>query len=352
VFNKKQKKMPLNDGAIFGLCNPLLDVSAHVDKDFLAKYKLEANSAILGDDDFHRKIYDEIDKKPDVEYIPGGSAQNALRTASWILKHPNVATFMGCVGNDKYADIMKEKAKEVGLNTVYQVTEKAPTGTCAVLITGKERSLVAHLSAANLFTVEHLDSKETWSYIEKAKVLYISGFFFTVSLETITRIAKYCNENGKTLCINLSAPFLSQFFKDRLLQTLPFVDILFGNDDEAKAFAKHALDLDTTDMKEIAKAIQKYQKNNDKKRTVIITQGADPVLYTTDGETVKEMAVPKIQAEKIVDTNGAGDAFVGGFLSQFAKGESLEKCIDCGIWAGGVIIQRSGCTFPEKMEYI
>jgi len=341
----------LGEGLIFGLCNPLLDVSAHVDKEFLTKYKLEANSAILGDDDFHRKIYDEVEEKGNVEFIPGGSAQNALRTASWILKHPNVATFMGCVGKDKYADIMREKAKEVGLNALYQVTEKAPTGTCAVLITGKERSLVAHLSAANLFTVDHLDHPENRAFVEKAQVHYASGFFFTVSLDTILRVAKYANDHGKTFAINLSAPFLSQFYKDRLLQALPYVDIVFGNDDEARAFAKHALNLETTEVPEIMKAIQKYQKNSSRKRTVIITQGGDPVLYTTDGETVNQIAIPKLPVEKIIDTNGAGDAFVGGFLSQYVKGETLEKCIDCGIWVSALVIQRSGCTFPEKMEY-
>lgn len=46
---------------------------------------------------------------------------------------------MGCTGKDKNADIMTEKAKEVGLNTAYQVDESTPTGTCAVLITGKDR---------------------------------------------------------------------------------------------------------------------------------------------------------------------------------------------------------------------
>ena len=59
----------------------------------------------------------------------------------------------------------------------------------------------------------------------------------------------------------------------------------------------------------------------------------------------------KLDQDKIVDTNGAGDAFVGGFLAQYAKGESLEKCIDCGIWSSTLIIQRSGCTFPESMDY-
>ena len=51
---------------------------------------------------------------------------------------------------------------------------------------------------------------------------------------------------------------------------------------------------------------------------------------------------------QIVDTNGAGDAFVGGFLAQLAKNKSIEDCVKCGIWAATEIIQRSGCTFPEK----
>ena len=46
---------------------------------------------------------------------------------------------MGCTGEDEYAEIMKQKAKEVGLNTVYQVNETVPTGKCAVLIPGNER---------------------------------------------------------------------------------------------------------------------------------------------------------------------------------------------------------------------
>ncbi len=81
---------------------------------------------------------------------------------------------MGCTGKDANAQIMKEKASDVGLNTVYQIDEKTATGTCAVLITGKDRSLVAHLSAANNFTVNHLDNDNNWSYVEKAQVYYIS----------------------------------------------------------------------------------------------------------------------------------------------------------------------------------
>ena len=126
---------------------------------------------------------------------------------------------------------MRQKAKDVGLNVVYQVNEKAPTGKCAVLITGNDRSLVAHLGAANNFTPDHLDVDHHWNHVTKAKVLYVSGFFFTVSPESIMRFAKFAHEHDRTFTVNLSAPFLSQFFKDKLVNALPYVDILFGNDD-------------------------------------------------------------------------------------------------------------------------
>jgi adenosine kinase len=60
------------------------------------------------------------------------------------------------------------------------------------------------------------------------------------------------------------------------------------------------------------------------------------------GDTVKEYPVPFIEPERVLDTNGAGDSFVGGFFSQLAQGKDIEKCIDCGIWISELVIQRSG----------
>ncbi len=61
--------------------------------------------------------------------------------------------------------------------------------------------------------------------------------------------------------------------------------------------------------------------------------------------------VPKLEEEKIIDSNGAGDAFVGGFFAQYLKNESFDKCIDCGIWISQIVIQRNGCTIPDKCDY-
>ncbi|KAJ6690459.1 hypothetical protein OIU85_006698 [Salix viminalis] len=55
--------------------------------------------------------------------------------------------------------------------------------------------------------------------------------------------------------------------------------------------------------------------------------------------------------EKLVDTNGAGDAFVGGFLSQLVQEKPIEDCVKAGCYAANVIIQRSGCTYPEKPDF-
>ena len=97
----------------------------------------------------------------------------------------------------------------------------------------------------------------------------------------------------------------------------------------------------TSDIKAIAKAISNLPKLNEKKRIVIITQGSNPVIYAI-GDELKEFEVSKIEESKIVDTNGAGDAFVGGFISQLVQEKSIEKCIHCGVWVSQLVIQRSG----------
>lgn len=113
--------------------------------------------------------------------------------------------------------------------------------------------------------------------------------------------------------MNLSAPFLCDFYKTPMLAALPYVDILFGNEAEADSFAK-VNNFQTTDRKEIALKIHQMEKVNKKRqRVVVITQGVDNILIAKDN-TVTEFPAIKLPEEKVVDTNGAGDAFVGGTL--------------------------------------
>lgn len=98
----------------------------------------------------------------------------------------------------------------------YQINGDHPTGKCAVLITGQDRSLVTKLDAANHFTVDHLEPN--WPVVEKASAFYSSGFFLTVCPDAMVKVAKYAVENKKTFALNLSAPFLPQFFSEPMMK--------------------------------------------------------------------------------------------------------------------------------------
>lgn len=160
-------------GLLIGCGNPLLDISANVDNKFLQKYDLKPNDAILASDK-HRTLYQELINDCNAEFIAGGSVQNTLRVCQWILQRPQVSVMFGCVGNDNYAHILEEKAIHDNLIVRYQHTEKEPTGTCGVMITGTHRSLCANLAAANHFSIEYLHLPENRELLEKAEFYYIS----------------------------------------------------------------------------------------------------------------------------------------------------------------------------------
>lgn len=156
--------------------NPLLDISASVEKELLAKYELKADNAILAAEK-HKDLFNELVNDYEVEYIAGGSVLNTLRVAQWILQKPNVTTFFGCVSDDKYAKILKERAAKNGVNVQFQYNPDKPTGRCAVLVTESvHRSLCADLGAAEQFTVDHIKKPENKKLIEAASFYYVSVF--------------------------------------------------------------------------------------------------------------------------------------------------------------------------------
>jgi len=271
-----------------------------------------------------------------------------------MIGQPNVCTFFGAVGADANGKTLADSATSAGVNVKYQIVEDHPTGTCAALITGTNRSLCAYLAAANHFTKSHLDKADNFALVEKARFYYITGFFLTVSPESLQTVAEYAAKNSRPFVFNLSAPFICEFFTERVVAAMPYVDILFGNETEARAYAKtqnfKGL-IDPEDVTDIALKIANLEKaNSDRKRIVVFTQGSDPVIVV-QGNRVLVYPVTKLPAEKIKDTNGAGDAFVGGFLSQYIQGKHLDTCVEGGIWAAAQVIQNLGCTFPKKNTF-
>jgi adenosine kinase len=337
------------EGVLLVIGNPLLDISAPVPQDLLDKYGLKAGNAILAEPS-HVPLYEELVKNYQVEYIAGGAGQNSARGAQWMLQAPKAVGYIGCIGNDSFGKILKEAAEKDGVSTHYLVDQSTPTGTCAVLVREKERSLVANLSAANKYKKEHFESQEIQAVVQKAQFYYFTGFFLTVSPETAIELGQYCATNNKPLLFNLSAPFLINFFWDGKMEVvLRYADVVFSNEDEAAALgAKLGWG---SDLMEIAKKLADFPKENkNRNRLVVFTQGAKSTIVCHEGKITNFQPIP-VRPEEIVDTNGAGDSFVGGFLSRFVQNKPLEECVAAGHYCACECIKRSGCTYPPTPQF-
>lgn len=337
------------------LGNPLLDLQLDVDKEYLQKYDLKDNDAILAEPK-HMDIYNEIIKNEKLILVAGGAAQNTARGAQYILP-PNSVCYFGCVGNDIYKEKLDQANAQYGLTTKYLVDETHETGKCAALIYQQHRSLVTDLGAANHFKPEHFDKPENWEIVKNASVFYVGGFHLTVSPEAILKLGKHANETNKPFILNLSAPFIPQFFKDPLDQTLPYVDYLVANETEAASYAE-SHGLEASDVESVAKAIAKSSKvNTSTPRTVIFTQGTQETVSVTydfgkDSFEVQKFPVTLLESSKICDTNGAGDAFAAGFVASIVQKKSFVEAINIGHWAARISLQVVGPSFPfPKQTY-
>ncbi|EEB06043.1 adenosine kinase [Schizosaccharomyces japonicus yFS275] len=333
--------------SLFGLENPLLDYYIAGGEEILAKYGLKANDAILAGDE-HMGIYTEACSS----YSAGGAAQNSMRAAQYVMP-PNSTVFTGCVGNDKFAEMLRESNDKAGLRSEFSVDPDTPTGVCAVVLTknGANRSLITNLGAANHYKLEHLQKPEVWAFVEKSRVIYVGGYHLTVCVDAILALAKHAAEKNKPFVLNLSAPFIPQFFKDQLDSVMPYADVVICNETEAAAFAE-SHGVESTDLKDIALAIAGYSKvNNARSRAVVITHGAESTNVAQDGK-VTVYTPNRVPAEEVVDTNGAGDAFAGGFIAALAKGQGIDYAITLGHWLGQECIKVSGTTLAEpKKQY-
>jgi adenosine kinase len=133
------------------------------------------------------------------------------------------------------------------------------------------------------------------------------------------------------------------------MATLPYVDILFANETEAAALGEAKGW--GTDVAVVALKVAALPKRSGlRPRTVVFTQGAESTIVAVGG-VVTKYAVPALAKDLIVDTNGAGDAFVGGFLAKLVQGAEMDACVKAGHFAARVVIQRSGCTVPDTCSY-
>lgn len=91
--------------------------------------------------------------------------------------------------------------------------------------------------------------------------------------------------------------------------------------------------------------------NDNKQKIVVITNAGNNIYF---GHQYKTYSFKTDKIDKIVDANGAGDSFVGGFLSQLAIDQtqgrsinehSLREMVQAGHYIASKVILSFGCSF-------
>ncbi|CAD8120322.1 unnamed protein product [Paramecium sonneborni] len=199
------------------------------------------------------------------------------------------------------------------------------------------RCLVPLIGAAAHLSDEYVN--QHIQDIKTATVLFSEVYFLYPRAELTKKIYKIASESGVNTCLTLSSVnAVSDKFND-ILAVLPYVDFLFGHEEEVEQFAKN-LKLEG-DLAQVMQQIAAYEK-----RVVVCTQGKKPTLIAKKNEVIT-VEVQLVDVSKIVGTNSAGDSFCGGFIAELLNGPDLIKCAKAGNYSASQTIQHEGSTIPK-----
>lgn len=339
--------------SLIAIGNPIVDISAEVEKEIIQKFGLKWGETVFANQ-MNIGFFTELESKPQVTYIPGGSIQNALRVCSWCLnmepmnKNKYSINMLGAVGDDIYRDKILVALKMAGVKPLLQSIPKMFTSRCGVGIYKKERCLLPEIRASNCLTDEFISEHQNEIFGNDA--LLIEGYFLQEKFELCKQLCMEFNKEKKFIILTLSAVFMVQAHYDKILEIANYSDMIVGNMEELETFSG------AKGMEKKVIFEKSFTKLAPKERLFVITDGSKGVLISKYDYKRNKMdfilqSFPSLmKTEDITDLNGAGDAFLGGFLSQFMKGSSLYSCCTAGNDAAYVILQNIGCTFPKDLK--
>ncbi|MBO5813604.1 MAG: adenosine kinase [Alistipes sp.] len=311
---------------IIGIGNALTDMLVNLrNNDILEHYGLARGSMSLVDSELQTAISKSVAGLP-YSLSLGGSAGNTIRAMACMGCQTG---FIGKVGADTTGDFFTQALENLGIAPVI-FRGKERSGKCVSLISPDgERTMVTHLGAALELKAEEIDP----SIFDGYDCLYIEGYLVqdhTLLRHTIAT-AKQC---GLKIAIDLASFNVVAENLDFLREIVAeYVDILFANEDEAKAF---------TGEQEPINALQAISEICP---LTIVKIGMRGALIKHKGEVVH---VGIMAAAKRVDTTGAGDFYAAGFLTGMCRGLSLRQCGTIGAIAAGQVIEVVGTTFGQE----
>jgi ribokinase len=210
-----------------------------------------------------------------------------------------------------------------GVDTTALITAPdVPTGLAIVMVADDGENAIAVVPGANA-ALATTDVDALREQIEQADVLLMQ---LEVPFDSVARAAEIAAAVGTTVVLNLApAADLPAGLFERL-------DVLVVNRSEAEFLDGSEL----TDLAAFTAAGHRLRERGP--AAVVITAGGDGAVVA-DGEG--DTHVPALEVE-VVDTTGAGDAFVGVLAAQLAAGASLREATGAATRAAAETVQHHG----------
>jgi ribokinase len=251
--------------------------------------------------------------------VPGGKGANqAIQAARCGAR----VTMVAAVGRDTAGDkAMAVWARDgVDASRVSRISGQA-TGMGLILLDRVGENSIVVDSGANAA----LDER----HVEAASAVIASARLVIAQLETSIAATRRAFEIARTagVCTLLNAAPAPDGPLDELL---PLTDILVVNQGEGERLAGRA------DLDGLGRAL--LDRLN---RAVVVTLGGEgAVLFHKDGPPVRRPTYPL----EVVDSTGAGDAFIGAFGARYAETGDLALALPWGLAAGALACTTLGAT--------
>ena len=311
---------------VIGIGNALTDMLVNLKSDsVLGRFQLKKGSMSLVDTALQTEISKSVAGLP-YSLSLGGSAGNTIRAMARLGAKVG---FIGKVGRDTTGDFFQQALENLGVEPIILRGEQK-SGKCVSLISPDgERTMVTYLGAA----LEMKAHEILPTIFDGYDCLYVEGYLVQDHelIRSAMQTAKAC---GLKVAIDLASfnvveenlEFLRGLVRD-------YVDILFANEDEARAF---------TGEEEPLNALNTISEVCD---LVIVKIGMKGALIKRREEVVH---VGIMAAAKRVATTGAGDFYAAGFLAAYCEGLNLRQCGTIGAITAGKVIEVVGTTFGEE----
>ena len=262
-------------------------------------------------------------------HLGGKGANQAVATA----RCGASVAMVGRVGDDEAGRAQQADLRAEGVDTAHVlVSEGVPTGLALVLLTPDgENSIVVVPGANACLTPADLDA--AGSLIGGAAVLVAQ---LEVPMDAVSRAIELAG--GDTVVVLNSAPF-----RTLPAELLAAVDVLVANEHEAAALTGRLVG----NPEEALAAANEIVRLG--ARSATVTLGPLGAVAVSGTERAHFLA-PKVD---VVDTTGAGDAFVGALAARLAKGSGLLEAARFGVAVGSTTTSRRGARAvvpPEPLE--